>query len=95
MMSSPAPILKKKGTHANKSSIIGSCPTGTKVRSGKLSSPYVIVTLVAVSLALLATTQVVLCGTLNKALLPPLSLSLDDALAYLSSRSTDEALESY
>ena len=89
MMSSAGTILKKKGTNSTKSSVTGS--NGSTARSNK-RSPLVLVTVIAVSLALCATTQV-LCSKLNKTILPPISLSLEDALEYLSTRTSDETLD--
>ena len=87
-MMSSATILKKKGTHANKTLVSGCGSSGSSSRGNK-RSPFVLATVVAVSLALCATTQV-LCSKLNKTIMPPLSLSLEDAFAYLSTRTTDE-----
>jgi hypothetical protein len=54
-------------------------------------SPVALASVVCLSLALCATTQV-LCSSLNKTILPPMTLTLDDALAYLRS-SGAESLE--
>lgn len=66
-----------KGTHANKS---------------MTRTPLAVATIVCVTLALCATTQV-LCSKLNKTVLPPLSLSLENALSYLSANQYEDDQE--
>lgn len=66
-----------KGTHATK---LSNNTTGFR---GPKRAPYLLMTVIAVTMALCATTQV-LAIKLNNTILPPLSLTIDDALQYLS-----------
>lgn len=83
-----------KGTHAIKKVSAPSQSGSSNVVRLTIRTPLVIMTVLAVTLALCATTQV-LASKLNRTILPPLSLlSLDDALAYLSTRTFgDEVLD--
>lgn len=91
-MMSSASTPMKKNTHATKSSI---CPNGNfnTSRSGR-KAPIMLISILAVILALCATTQV-LCSRLNKTIIPPLTLSFDDALEYLVHTSNKHLDEKY
>lgn len=77
-----------KGTHATK---LTKNATGSR---GPKRAPYLLMTVIAVTLALCATTQV-FAIKLNNTILPPLSLSIDDALQYLSRASNKHLDEKY
>lgn len=88
MYSDRPSLSKKKGTNATKI-----CPTNTNSRGAKRASKL-IMTVIAVTLALCGTTQV-FAYKLNETILPPLSLTIDDALKYIARASNKQLDDKY
>lgn len=86
-MSTAAALKMKKSTHATITlSTVGSALAS---RSSGKRTPLLVVSVLAVTLALCATTQV-LCSGINKTMMPPFAISFEDALEYLSSRKSTQ-----